>query len=75
MKKQKVVHFDEWLDKQPRGTSANIYREHRVSFATMWNARKRIPIKQYDTAKRLSGATGGVVTVKALCEPEPLHVD
>lgn len=69
-KSPEVVHFDQWLATQERGTQARIYREHGISFATMWNAQKRKPLKRYETAKKLSQATGGIVSVEALCEPE-----
>lgn len=70
--KIKTVHFDDWLAEQPRGAQAKIYREVGVSFGTMWNAQKRIPVKHYEVARRLSEATGGIVTIKALCEPAPV---
>ena len=67
---KKQLHFDEWLAKQKRGAQAKIYREHGISFATMNNAQRRIPIKRYSTAKTLSEATGGAVSIAALCEPD-----
>lgn len=68
----KTLHFDAWIARQPRGTQARIYREFGVSFATMYNAAQRKPLRRYSTAKKLSDATDGKVTVKALCEPVPL---
>lgn len=67
------MYFDKWLDTQPRGTQARIYREYGVSFAIMWRAQKRDPIKSYKTAKTLSQATGGKVSITELCEPKPLR--
>lgn len=67
------MHFDKWLEGQERGTQARIYREFGVSFAIMYRAQKRNPIKRYATAKALSEATGGKVSITELCEPKPLR--
>lgn len=63
------MFFDQWIQKQPRGTIARIYREHGISFATCYKARDRKPIGQYMTAKRLSEATGAAVSIDTLCDP------
>jgi hypothetical protein len=67
------MRFREWVDTQPKGTMTRIQRETGLGYTTIMRARRGEPIAHYETAKRISDATGGEVTVEELCEPEVLQ--
>lgn len=53
-----------------RGEISRIVRETGLAFTTVQRAATHGKlIEVYDCAKRISDATGGVVSVKELCEP------
>jgi hypothetical protein len=62
------VSFDLWLHRQPRGTFTRIARETGLSRMTLWRARTGQPLA-YRAAVSLSAATGGEISVAALCAP------
>jgi hypothetical protein len=60
----------EWLDRYGKGGRARLMRESGISGPTIDKAAQGEPVGRYDTAKRISEATAGLVTVAELCEPE-----
>lgn len=49
-------------------TTRSLAEAAGVSRATVHNARRGMRISKYETARRISAATGGQVTVAELCE-------
>ena len=61
--------FADWLKKQPRGTTTRLERDLGISRVTLWRAKKGMAVR-YGVATKISTATGGVVPVSSLCEPQ-----
>lgn len=56
----------------PGGLTRLHLRTSKVSYNTIWMIHKEgHRLTDYHTAKRLSAATGGLVSIAELCEPEP----
>ena len=54
---------------QGDGEMTRLHRASGVSYTTIWKvAKKGHFLDSYDSAKRLSAATGGVVSIAELCE-------
>lgn len=66
------MHLDEYLARGGRGTLERLREKTNLAYTTLYRAKRREPIKTWETAKTISVATGGVVTVQELCEPAPL---
>jgi cytidylate kinase len=61
----------EWIEKQPvqRGLLARLARESGLDYSTVWKiARENHRLDSYSKAKSLSAATGGQVSIEAICE-------
>ena len=67
------MRLKEYLDSKPRGELARLQERSGVTYGTIWNLANKPGevLKTYDTAKRLSDATGGAVTIAELCELPP----
>ncbi len=61
----------DWVKDAGRGAMSRLSQSTGVAYSTVHNAVKGQLIKQYDVAKKLSDATGGLVTVADLCEAQP----
>jgi len=62
----------EWVKSQPRGEISRIMRRAEVGSSTIVrHLRTGRPIVHYDTAQKISEATGGAVSIAELCEPQP----
>lgn len=64
------MRFPEWIDKQPRGTLTRVARDAGVASSTVRLAARGELVRTYRTAKAISEATDGAVTVRELCEAE-----
>lgn len=64
------MYFWQWVDQQPKGTLTRIQRETGLGYTTLMRARRGEPIAQYETARVLSLATQGEVTIAELCKPD-----
>ena len=65
------MHLDEYVARKGRGALERLRKKTELSYGTVFNASKRKPVK-YETARRISLATGGEVSIAELCEPAPL---
>ena len=63
--------FKEWADQQPRGALKRIERELGVGYSTLMKLCAGGSVARYETAKRISDATDGAVSVEELCNPAP----
>ncbi|MCC7542380.1 MAG: hypothetical protein IT379_39545 [Deltaproteobacteria bacterium] len=63
------MRFPEWVDSQGHGVMTRIQRDTGVGYTTLMRARRGELIGEYATAKRISEATGGAVSIAELCEP------
>lgn len=61
------MRLGEWIDTQPRGAKAKLARDAQVQFNTILYliAGKHVP--SFETARAVSAATGGIVTIEELC--------
>lgn len=59
--------MSEWVQRRGRGAITHIFRASGVAYSTVYAAAKGQRIKRYDTARAISDATGGEVTVEDLC--------
>ncbi len=61
--------FAEWVAAQGRGAMRRVSRDTGLDYTTVWKA-ARVPGRRlrYPTARLISKATGGVVSVEVLCE-------
>lgn len=59
----------EYVAREGRGTLARLQRATGLAYTTVFRALKRPPT--YETALKLSAATGGAVTVDELCNQSP----
>ncbi|MFW6087508.1 MAG: hypothetical protein ACODAG_09915 [Myxococcota bacterium] len=66
------MYFWEWAEQQPKGTLTRIQRETGVGYNTLMRAKRGEPIAHYETAKTISIATHGAVSIEELCEPAPI---
>lgn len=64
-----MTSFKAWYEKQPRGTAARFDREGIAGHTTIHKLRHGGLLRDYAQAKRVSAATGGVVSIQDLCEP------
>lgn len=64
--------FDEWARLQPRGTMMGLVRAGITSNTTIHRLRRGGRVQSYELARRISDATGGAVSIAALCEGEEL---
>jgi DNA-binding XRE family transcriptional regulator len=65
------MDLDEYIRSKPYGEHARIAKAADVFYTTITAIRKRRSKPTYATAKRISEATGGAVTIEDLCEPQP----
>jgi hypothetical protein len=65
------MHLDEYVAREGRGTLEKLRRETGLAYTTVFKASRRVPIKTYDAARRISLATGGEVSIAELCAPMP----
>lgn len=63
------MKLSEYLDALPHGTAMRMAKDTDVSYTTIAKARGGMSIQSYPIAKAISDWTGGVVTIKDLCEP------
>lgn len=63
------MKLGEYLDALPHGTATRLSRDTDISYTTIAKARRGMSIQSYPIAKAISDWTGGVVTIKDLCEP------
>jgi hypothetical protein len=64
------MRLREYLEAAGHGEISRLVRTAGVAGSTIHDVLNGKPIKKYETAKRISDATGGRVTVAELCEPE-----
>ena len=57
----------EYLDTKARGEISRLVRATGCAGSTIHDVLNGKPIARYETAKRISDATGGAVTVESLC--------
>ena len=62
------MRLADWIQERGRGAMAALSRDSGLSYLTVFRASRGRAIKTYATAKALSVATGGVVSVEELCE-------
>ncbi len=63
------MQLSDWIAREGRGSVTRLMRETGLAYTTIHYAARGEAISQYDTAKRISVATGGEVSIKELCEP------
>lgn len=64
------MDLDKYIRTQPYGTKARIAREAGVFYTTVHDI-QRGQKARYETAKRISAATNGAVSIAELCDPAP----
>ena len=64
------MRLADWLAAKPERTIQQLARDAVVAYPTAHKAAHGEPV-QYGTAKKLSAATNGEVTIDELCEPSP----
>lgn len=68
------MQLSEWCAIKGRGEMSRLARETRLAYSTVFEAAKNgKPIVEYATAKKISDATGGEVSIAELCEPTPAN--
>ena len=65
------MRMPDYIKDKPRGEMARLSRESGLAYGTVLNVCNGELLKTYETAKKLSEATGGVVSIAELCEPGP----
>lgn len=65
------MRLREYLDEQPRGEITRLVRVTGVANSTLHDVLNGKPIRLYETAKKISEATGGKVGIADLCEADP----
>ena len=65
------MHLDEYIARQGHGAKARLSRDTGLDYTTIFKAAQRKPIGRYATARRISLATGGEVSIDELCDPKP----
>ncbi len=63
------MRLREWLATQPKGTQARLVRETGLGETTVHLASCGRRVGRYETARKISEATGGAVSIAELCEP------
>lgn len=64
------MRLADWLAADPARTIQKLSRDAVVAYPTAHKAAHGEPV-QYATAKKLSAATAGAVSIDELCEPSP----
>lgn len=65
----------DYIEAQGAGTISRLMRTTGCAATTLHGVLDGAPIARYELAKRISDATGGVVTVAELCEREVVEAD
>jgi hypothetical protein len=65
------MHLDDYIARHGHGTKARLSRQTGLDYTTIFKAAQRRPVRRYDTARRISEATDGEVSIAELCEPSP----
>jgi len=63
------MRLDEWIAQRPAGELSRLQRATRLAYTTVFAIAHGQQTPRYATAKRISDATGGEVTIADLCEP------
>lgn len=64
-----VMTLNDWVAEQGKGSMSLLQRKTGLAYTTVWKAARGIRTVRYATAKLLSQATDGAVSVAELCEP------
>ncbi len=67
------MQLSHWIKREGRGAITRICRESGVAYSTIYTAYRGQRIGRYATAKAISDATGGEVTVEDLCTPQAVE--
>jgi len=63
------MRLADWIEREGRGAISRLVRETGCAASTFHTHINGKPIAEYQTAKRISEATGGEVSIEELCEP------
>lgn len=61
--------MSEWVAREGSGAISRLSRETGLAYTTVFEAAHGRRAVRYETAKRISEATDGVVTIEEICEP------
>jgi hypothetical protein len=59
--------LSDWLEAQPKGVLTRLARDSGLAYTTVFFVAHGGSVKTLDTARKLSDATGGAVSVEELC--------
>lgn len=65
------MRLADWIGEQPRGALSRLQREVGIAWPSMYAIYSGEATPRYETARKISLATGGAVSIPELCEPEP----
>jgi hypothetical protein len=60
----------EYVEREGRGALSRLVERSGLSYPTVMKAAHGEPVGLYATAKAISEATGGEVSIESLCEPD-----
>lgn len=63
------MRLDEWVAQSAAGELSRLARKTKLAYTTVFAIAHGQQTPRYNTAKRLSDATGGEVSIAELCEP------
>lgn len=63
------MRLDQWVAAADPGELSRLARETQLAYTTVFAIAHGQQTPKYATAKRISEATGGEVTIAELCEP------
>lgn len=61
--------LSQWIQRQGHGAITRLASATGLNYTTVFYPCHGDPVKTYDVAKRISAATGGLVSIEELCEP------
>lgn len=62
------MRLREWVERRGRGELTRLQLQTRVAYATLHKLASDANVATYATAKKISAATGGAVSIAELCE-------
>lgn len=63
------MRLDQWVAAAPPGELSRLSRVTQLAYTTVFAIAHGQQTPRYDTAERISRATGGEVTIAELCRP------
>jgi len=67
------MRLHDWIEREGPGALSRLMRATGLAYSTVTYIARGRKCPRYETAKRISEATGGEVSIPELCDPDAGH--